>query len=843
MTIDPRYEPASVEPRQFQRWIDADAFSADPNSGKPPFVIPLPPPNITGELHMGHALNGTVQDTLIRLRGMQGHETLWICGTDHAGIATQNVIEKQLRAQGLTRHDLGREAFVEKVWEWRRQYGATIIQQFKRLGSSLDYGNERFTMDPEYVAAVAEVFVSLYEKGYMYRDNRIVNWCPSCSSAISYLEVRYEHAADALYHVRYPIKDSTELLTVATVRPETILADTAVAVHPADDRYRHLVGRTVIVPIVDREVPIIADEYVRTDFGTGVLKITPGHDPNDFEIGRRHELEELTVIGFDGRMNDQAGEFAGLPAAAARQQVVDRLFSLGLLKGEDPYEHEVGHCDRSGDRIEPLISLQWFCDMQELAKPAIEAVESGRVTFHPRSQENTFFHWMRQIRPWCVSRQLWWGHQLPVWYCADGHVTVERSQPAACAECGTAKLERDPDVLDTWFSSGLWPFATLGWPEQTERLAAFYPANVLSTDRGIINLWVARMMMLGQEFAGQMPFSDVLIHATVQAPDGRRMSKSLGTGINPLDLVDRHGADATRYGLLKMASTQDVRFSEGSIDEGARLANKLWNASRFVLMQAGEAAAPAPSTADPVDRWILSRLSGASADVLRLLDAYDFSAAVKELYSFVWNDFCDWYVEAAKARLYGEDADARQAVSETLLWVLERMLALMHPVMPFVTEELWSHLPGGRELLVLSPMPEPEPAHRDSGLEARARLSMEIVSDARRIAAGGEGVVVEVPEDFLFADLLTRVRGVEVARSPDGMVPTVAVRQDTEATRRALEEQLRAAVGERDRARAMLGNDGFTSRAPAQVVDAERAKADRYATEAEELERRLAELG
>jgi valyl-tRNA synthetase len=843
MTIDPRYEPASVEPRQFQRWIDADAFSADPNSGKPPFVIPLPPPNITGELHMGHALNGTVQDTLIRLRGMQGHETLWICGTDHAGIATQNVIEKQLRAQGLTRHDLGREAFVEKVWEWRRQYGATIIQQFKRLGSSLDYGNERFTMDPEYVAAVAEVFVSLYEKGYMYRDNRIVNWCPSCSSAISDLEVRYEHAADALYHVRYPIKDSTELLTVATVRPETILADTAVAVHPADDRYRHLVGRTVIVPIVDREVPIIADEYVRTDFGTGVLKITPGHDPNDFEIGRRHELEELTVIGFDGRMNDQAGEFAGLPAAAARQQVVDRLFSLGLLKGEDPYEHEVGHCDRSGDRIEPLISLQWFCDMQELAKPAIEAVESGRVTFHPRSQENTFFHWMRQIRPWCVSRQLWWGHQLPVWYCGDGHVTVERSQPAACAECGTAQLERDPDVLDTWFSSGLWPFATLGWPEQTERLAAFYPANVLSTDRGIINLWVARMMMLGQEFAGQMPFSDVLIHATVQAPDGRRMSKSLGTGINPLDLVDRHGADATRYGLLKMASTQDVRFSEGSIDEGARLANKLWNASRFVLMQAGEAAAPAPSTADPVDRWILSRLSGASADVLRLLDAYDFSGAVKELYSFVWNDFCDWYVEAAKARLYGEDADARQAVSETLLWVLERMLALMHPVMPFVTEELWSHLPGDRELLVLSPMPEPEPAHRDSGLEARARLSMEIVSDARRIAAGGEGVVVEVPEDFLFADLLTRVRGVEVARSPDGTVPTVAVRQDTEATRRALEEQLRAAVGERDRARAMLGNDGFTSRAPAQVVDAERAKADRYATEAEELERRLAELG
>jgi valyl-tRNA synthetase len=837
-----RYEPAEVEPRQFKRWVEADAFGADPHSHKPTFVIALPPPNITGELHMGHALNGSLQDTLIRLRGMQGYETLWICGTDHAGIATQNVVEKELRKQGLTRHDLGREKFVQRVWEWREKYGAAIIQQYKRLGAALDYDHERFTMDDEYVRAVIEVFVGLYEKGYIYRDNRIVNWCPSCASAISDLEVRYEHAADALYQVRYPVKGSTELLTVATVRPETILADTAVAVHPEDERYRHLIGRTAIVPIVDREVPIIADEYVKMDFGTGALKITPGHDPNDFEIGRRHGLEELTVVGFDGNMNDQAGEFAGQPAAAARQAVVDRLFSLGLLKGEEPYEHEVGHCDRSGDRIEPLISLQWFCDMQELARPAIEAVESGRVTFHPKTQENAFFHWMRQIRPWCISRQLWWGHQIPVWYCPNGHITVERSQPDACRECGSGELVRDPDVLDTWFSSGLWPFATLGWPEQTDRLRAFYPGDVLSTAREIINLWVARMMMLGNEFAGDMPFTDVVIHPVIQAPDGRRMSKSLGTGINPLDLVDRHGADATRYGLLKMASTQDVRFSEGTIEEGARLANKLWNASRFVLLQADTAVEPAPSAADPVDRWILSRLAGASASVLRQLDAYDLSGAVKELYGFIWNDFCDWYVEAAKGRLYGEDAEERQAASQTLLWVLERMLALAHPVMPFVTEEIWSHLPGDRELLMLSPMPEPDARHRDEALEARAGEAMALVSEARRLAAEGETVAAEVPEGFLFADLLARVRGVEVETRPVGTVPAVTVRQDVEKARAALEQQLRTVIAERDRAFSKLQNEGFISRAPAQLVDAEREKAERFAAEAEELERRLSEL-
>ena len=656
-----RHQPEAVEGRLFERWERECGFSGDPESDAETYVIALPPPNVTGELHMGHALNGSIQDTLMRLHRMRGRNTLWICGTDHASIAVHAVIEKQLRAEGTTRVDVGREAFVERVWEWRRETGATIIQQLKRLGCTLDYDHERFTMDEGYVRAVMEMFVRLYDKGLIYRDNRIVNWCPGCGSTVSDLEVRHERAADALYEVRYPITGTDQFLTVATVRPETILADTAVAVHPDDDRYRHLVGKTAIVPIVGREVPIIADDYVKMDFGTGALKVTPGHDPNDFEIGRRHGLPEISVIGFDGRMSAEAGEFAGLAVGEARQKVIDRLFSEQLLHGERPYEHEVGHCDRTGDRIEPLISLQWFMQMDSLAAAANAEVRSGSVRFVPKNQEAIYFHWMDNIRPWCISRQLWWGHQIPVWYCPDGHRTVSVEPPAACGECGSAELERDPDVLDTWFSSALWPFATLGWPEPNERLATFYPGNALVTARDIINLWVARMLMMGIEFMGEKPFSDVYITSIIQAADGRRMSKSLGTGVNPLDLIEQFGADGTRYGLLKMSSTQDVRFSEGMLDEGAKLANKLWNAARFVLLQTDPEAEPAPLATTAEDRWILSRLAGTIDDVVGQLDAYDFAAAVKGLYGFIWNDFCDWYVEAAKARLYGEDETARRA--------------------------------------------------------------------------------------------------------------------------------------------------------------------------------------
>jgi valyl-tRNA synthetase len=830
-----RHDPAAVEPSLFQQWESAGLFDADPKSPKPPFVIAVPPPNVTGELHMGHALNGAIQDALIRLRKMQGYETLWICGTDHAGIATQNVIEKELRKEGLTRYDLGRVAFVERVWEWCRQYGAAIIQQYKRLGCSLDYAHERFTMDPEYQRAVMEVFVSLYRKGLLYRDNRIVNWCPSCASAISDLEVQHREETDVLYEVRYRVKDSDEVLTVATVRPETILADTAVAVHPDDERYSHLVGKTAIVPIVNREVRIIADDYVKPEFGTGAVKITPGHDPNDFEIGRRHGLPEVTVIGFDGRMNDEAGEFAGLTVDEARRRVVERLRELGLLVGEQPYVHEVGHCDRSGDRIEPLISLQWFCEMRPLAEPALEAVRSGRVRFHPKSQENTYFNWMEQFRPWCVSRQLWWGHQIPVWYCPNGHVTVDTTEPEHCAECGSTKLERDPDVLDTWFSSALWPFATLGWPEPNERLERFYPGHVLSTAREIINLWVSRMIMMGIEFRGEVPFRDVIIHSIIQAADGRRMSKSLGTGINPLDLVDRHGADATRYGLLKMSSTQDVRFSDGMIEEGQRLANKLWNASRFVLLKGDTAVAPAPGTQALEDRWVASRVAGATEEILRLIDRYDFAGAVKVLYAFIWNDVCDVYVEAAKARLYGDDENARREASATLLWVLERMLAVAHPVMPFVTEEIWSFMPGERDLLMASPFPSVEGVLRDAQLERQAEEAMAVIAEARRLSGEGQEVEVTVPRGFLFRSLLDREKGVTVGESPDAAVPIVAGQAD----RAKLEARLSAVRSELERARGKLSNDGFLSRAPTELVDAERKKASRFEAEVAELEGRL----
>ena len=835
--MDARYDPAAAEGPIFARWEETGVFAGGPAGGEP-YAIALPPPNVTGELHMGHALNGSFQDALIRLRRMQGRDALWICGTDHASIAVHAVIEKQLRAEGTTRFDLGREAFLERVWKWRETTGATIIQQFRRLGCTLDYGHERFTMDEGYVRAVLEMFVRLHAKGWIYRDNRLINWCPTCASTISDLEVRYEHAVDTLFEVRYRIKGTDDFLAVATVRPETILADTAVAVHPADERYAHLVGKTAIVPLVDREVPIIADEYVKMDFGTGALKITPGHDPNDFEIGRRHGLAELSAIGYDGRMSELAGEFAGLSVGEARAAVRDALFAQGLIRDEEPYEHEVGHCDRTGDRIEPLISLQWFMHMDELAAAANAQVRSGNVRFHPKTQENTYFHWMDNIRPWCISRQLWWGHQIPVWYCPDGHHTAAVEEPSACAECGSPALERDPDILDTWFSSALWPFATIGWPGEDPRLEKYYPGHVLATARDIINLWVARMLMMGLEFMDDIPFSDVIINSTIQAPDGRRMSKSLGTGVDPLELVDTYGADATRYGLMKMSSTQDVRFSRGAIAEGAKFANKLWNAARFVVTQADLAAVPAPAGDEPADRWVRSRLARANGEVLRQLEAYEFSAAVKALYAFVF-DYCDWYIEAAKPRLAGDDPAARQAVSANLLWTLERILALTHPICPFVTEAVWSHLPGERGLLMLEPYPSPVAEHRDPQAEGDVQAAIAAVSQARSTPE----VRLLLPKGFAAAALVRALapRATDVVEDSVASVVVQAKAEDPAVVRARLEQDIARARSERDRSRAMLANERFTAKAPPQKVEEERAKEARYTAELEELEARLRE--
>jgi valyl-tRNA synthetase len=688
MELEPLYTPRGVEERWQETWERERLYHADPDVPGDSYVIAVPPPNVTGALHMGHALNGSLQDALVRWHRMRGFNTLWQPGFDHAGIATQAVVERELRAQGTSRQELGREAFVERVWEWLHEYGGVIMGQFRRLGCSLDYERERFTMDDAYVRAVMRFFVHLYERGWLYRDNRIVNWCMDCKTSISDLEVEHIDVDDALTYARYPLVNGEGSLTIATVRPATILADVAVAVHPDDERYAQLIGKEVLVPVVNRTVPIVGDERVERDFGTGALKVTPGHDPLDFEIGRDHGLATLTVIGFDGRMTgDVPPEYLGLTEDEAADRVVRWLKEHDRLEKRESYRHSVGHCERSGTRIQPLVSLQWWCDMKPMAAPAIEAIESGRVTFHPPVHNKVALDWLTAIRPWNVSRQLWWGHQLPIWYCADGHVTCAETTPEACAECGKHELTRDEDVLDTWFSSALWPFATLGWPDETPELRRYYPGDVNSTAREIIFLWESRMIMAGLELLGEIPFHDVIIHSTILAADGRRMSKSLGTGIDPVGIIDAHGADATRYGLLKMSSGQDVRWSSGSVEEGRKLANKLWNASRLLLANAGETVDARPSSLE--ERWILARVDATRAEIEADFDAFDFSHAVDRLYHLTFDDFCDWYLEAIKPRLGEPDVQA------TALAALERLLKLLHPVMPHVTEEIWSHLAGG----------------------------------------------------------------------------------------------------------------------------------------------------
>jgi len=801
MEMEPLYRPQGVEERWQQTWEQEGLYGADPDASGETYVIAVPPPNVTGALHMGHALNGSIQDVLIRWHRMRGFRALWQPGYDHAGIATQAVVEKELRREGLSRLELGREAFLERVWEWLHATGGTIMSQFRRLGCSLDYERERFTMDDRYVRAVMRFFVHLYERGRLYRDNRIVNWCSDCRTSISDLEVEHIDVDDALTYARYPFADGDGHVTVATVRPATILADVAVAVHPEDGRYRDFVGREVVVPVVGRRVPVIADERVDPEFGTGALKITPGHDPTDFEIGRDHGLPEPSVIGFDGRMTGEIPELLiGLTEEEAGDYVVEWLREEGLLERRESYRHAVGHCERSGTRIQPLVSLQWWCTMDELARPAIEAVESGRVVFHPPVHNRVALDWLRSIRPWNVSRQLWWGHQLPIWYCPDGHVTCAESEPAACAECGSGELTRDPDVLDTWFSSALWPFATLGWPDETPELQAFYPGDVNSTAREIIFLWELRMVMAGLELLGEIPFHDVIIHSTILAADGRRMSKSLGTGVDPLELIDEHGADATRYGLLKMSSGQDVRFSSGSIEEGRKLANKLWNASRLLLMAGAAEPAQQPSSVE--ERWILARIDATRAELEADLAGFDFAHAVERLYHLTFDDFCDWYLESIKPRL------AEEQVRATAFAALGRLLELLHPVMPHVTEEIWSHLPGRETRLIVAPWPEPQ-AEFEADLHA-----LDEAQTAARIYRRS-GVRIEIGGDSL------RIFEAVVRPSGDGA-------GDVEGER----ERLRREV---ERAERMLANEKFVANAAPEVVEAERQKLEQYRAELEAL--------
>jgi valyl-tRNA synthetase len=837
-----RYDPTEVEARIFSEWIEGGYFHPEAEgTSEENFSVAIPPPNVTGALHMGHALNGSMQDALVRLNRMRGRNALWILGTDHAGIATQAVVEKELRKEGKTRQDLGREAFVERVWEWKAEYGSRIVEQYKRLGASCDYERERFTLDSDYVRAVYRVFKRLFDKGYIYRDNYMVNWDPGSRSAISDLEVENREVEDTLYSIDYPVEESERVLTVATVRPETMLADTAVAVNPGDERYADLVGRFCVLPLVGRRLPIIADEHVDIEFGTGALKITPGHDVNDFEIGRKHGLEELGVIGPDGRMSEEAGEYAGMSVPEAQEAIVAALRSEGRLRSEEPYTHSVPFSHRSGERIEPLISLQWFCRMDELAKPAIEVVERDEVNITPPQWKRVYLEWMREIRPWCVSRQLWWGHRIPVWYCdACEETYVAEETPERCGSCG-GELRQEEDVLDTWFSSAIWPFATLGWPDDTPELRAFYPTSFLTTAREILFLWVARMIMTGLEFPGAIPFRDVYVHSVIQARDGRRMSKSLGTGIDPLEEIDVHGADALRFGLLAMSSTQDVRFSDAKVQQGRDLANKLWNASRLILLNTAEVE-PAPRPTRVEDRWILSRLQRTIASVTGKLDTYDFAHAVQEAYSFFWRDLCDWYLEIVKPRLY----DGEEEVSATLLYALERVLALLHPTMPFVTEEIWGFHPARRGHLVAHPFPAADESLIDraaeedveSGIELTQRLrawrDLAGVPAAATLPAVFDGV--EPPSfvsrlsrfdfDGSDAEPVAKVGPVRVLESDQLDAGAVAERL---AKRR---EELRAEV---ERGERKLSNEGFVAKAPAEVVEEERAKLDRYRNELSEL--------
>src|SRR5690242_11850652 len=809
------------------------------------FSVAIPPPNVTGALHMGHALNGSMQDALVRMNRMRGKNTLWVLGTDHAGIATQAVVEKELKKEGKDRHDLGREAFVERVWEWRAEYGSRIVEQYKRLGASCDYERERFTLDEGYVTAVYRVFKQLFDKGYIYRDNYMVNWDPGSRSAISDLEVENREVEDVLFSIDYPIEDSDRVLTVATVRPETMLADTAVAVNPNDERYADLVGTHVVLPLVGRRIPVIADEHVDVEFGTGALKITPGHDPNDFEIGRKHGLEEIGVIGPDGRMTEEAGKFAGLTAAEAQEAVVAALREEGVLSGEEPYTHSVPFSHRSGERIEPLISLQWFCRMDELAAPAIEAVESDRVKITPGQWKRVYLDWMREIRPWCISRQLWWGHRIPVWYCdACEAKPVVAEDPAAaperCGACG-GELRQEEDVLDTWFSSAIWPFATLGWPDDTPELRAFYPTSFLTTAREILFLWVARMIMTGLEFPGAIPFRDVYVHSVIQARDGRRMSKSLGTGIDPLEEIDVHGADALRFGLLAMSSTQDVRFSDAKVQQGRDLANKLWNASRLILLNAAEVE-PAPRPTCVEDRWLLSKLERTIASVTEKLENYDFAHAVQEAYSFFWRDLCDWYLEIVKPRLY----DGEEEVSATLLYALERVLALLHPTMPFVTEEVWGFHPARQGHLAVHAFPVADDSLFDPAaeedVEGGIRLTQRLRAwrDLAGVPAGASlPAVVDGVEPPGFVSRLSRFEFDGVGAEPVASIGPVRVLDsealDAEAVAGRLEKRRSELQAEVERGERKLGNEGFVAKAPAEVVEEERGKLERYRAELAEL--------
>ncbi len=842
------YDARAIEAGWYARWEKAGLFIADPRSPKPKFTICLPPPNVTGELHMGHALNGTVQDIWARYRRMTGYEVLFLPGTDHAAIATQNVIEKRLAKEGTSKEEIGRDAFAELVDEWYRTVGATIVSQYRELGATLDWTRLRFTMDERYVRSVTTAFVAFYERGWIYRAPRIVNWCPHDQSAISDLEVKWREHHDTLYNIRYPIEGGGEVV-IATVRPETMLADTGVAVNPNDPRYRSIIGKTAILPLVGRKLPIVADEAVEKDFGTGALKVTPGHDPMDYDIGQRHSLELINGLHPDGRMNVPGLPYDGLPALEARKLVVRDLEAQGFLVKQEPYTHEVGHCDRCDAVIEPLVSEQWWLRMEKMRDKALAASEAGKVLWHPERYERTYLDWLRGLRDWNIGRQLWLGHRVPVYYCKNGHRTVAVQRPVECPECGNREITQDPDVLDTWFSSALWPFATLGWPDETEDLRAFYPNDMNSTAREIINLWVSRMIMTGLEFMGEVPFHHVAIHCQVQAADGRRMSKSLGTGVDPRELIAKYGADALRAWAASVAmSSQDVRFDESRVEGYRRFCNKLWNATRLVLrdIEGPVTAMPEPDELELFeDRWIASRVASTQREVTDGIESFEFQDSIAAAYGTAWHEFCDWWLEAAKDRLRAKDKTA-QAVA---LFCLDNLLRLLHPFMPFLTEELWSRLPGDRGFLMRASWPEDLHRYVDGQAEVEFEGLMEVVNEIRSYRktvpgapAKGGAVKLSSPMDSGLTRALALLGqvavvdelppGTELALAEGSIVFPAAAAADPAVIARKKAELL----NELERVQAKLDNPQFRAKAPPTVIAEQEARAEELRAAIDRLE-------
>ena len=849
------YEPKEVEDRIYDFWMKGKYFHAEVDPKKKPYTIVIPPPNITGQLHLGHAMDETLQDTLIRWRRMQGYSALWLPGTDHASIATEAKIVEAMRKEGVTKEEIGREKFLERAWAWKDQYGGRIVEQLKKLGSSCDWDRLRFTMDEGCNKAVNHVFKKLYDKGLIYRGERIINWCPHCKTSISDAEVEFEEKEGSFWHLRYPLSDGTGYIELATTRPETMLGDTAVAVHPDDERYKALVGKTVILPLVNKEIPIIADTYVEQDFGTGVVKITPAHDPNDFEVGLRHKLPVINIMDNGGVINENGGKYAGMPALEARKQIVKDLDEGGYLIKIEPIKHNVGTCYRCGTVVEPRVSTQWFVRMEPLAKPAVDVVKNGEIRFIPDRMDKIYYNWMENIKDWCISRQLWWGHQIPAWYCDCGETIVSETEPKVCPKCGGTHLKRDEDTLDTWFSSALWPFSTLGWPEKTPELEYFYPTDTLVTGYDIIFFWVARMIFSGLEHMGEIPFKTVFFHGLIRDAQGRKMSKSLGNGVDPLDIIAEYGADALRFTLVTGNSPgNDMRFSEEKVAASRNFANKIWNAARFILMniEGKDIGCALPEKLYTSDKWILNRFNSVTAAVTENLEKFELGMAVSKLYDFIWDDFCDWYIELAKIRMNGSDAESADSARRVLVWVMSNTLKLLHPFMPYITEEIWQTLPHEGEALIVAKWPEydenlafpAEAADMEKVMAVirairvrrnemnvppskKAHIYIETAQPAP-YAEGSEfiarlayGSAVEIGASFAVEGAVTAVTDDAKALLPmDDLV-------DKAAEIARLTKELQNAQKQLDNVNAKLANEKFTSKAPQNVIDGVKANGEK----------------